>query len=147
MAEVILRRRFAELGLGDAVRVLSGGVRAGEGYPASALASDLLCERGMSLADHRSQPVTPAMLRQADLVLVMEDQHRTTLFYWWPEHVGKIYLLSETAGKQHDIEDPYGGSPEEYAATADELESLLEQGMPFILKRLRLSAPGDTSAA
>jgi protein-tyrosine phosphatase len=102
--------------------------------------------RGIDLAAHRSQPLTPALLRAANIVLVMEEAHRRSIFYMAPEQLSKVYLLSELAGGHSDVADPFGGSLEEYAATADELTALIEKGLPRLLKRIGVAAPGTSAA-
>ena len=136
MAAAIMRRRIAELGLEDEIEVFSAGVWAEEGHAASANAIATLAPRGMDLTEHRSRLLAPALLREADLVLVMEEAHRRSLFHLAPQHLGKVYLLTEMSGRHADVADPYGGTAEGYVRTADELESLIGAGMPMILRRL-----------
>ena len=140
MAAAIMRRRITELGLEDQIEVLSAGVWAENGHGASPNAISTLAERGMDLTGHRSRLLTPALLAQADIVLVMEEAHRRSLFYLAPQHLGKVYLLTETSGRHSDVADPYGGPVEGYARTADEIEALIDAGMPMILRRLGLRA-------
>ena len=94
----------------------------------------------MDLTGHRSRLLTPALLGEADLVLVMEEAHRRSLFHLAPQHLGKVYLLTEMSGRHADVADPYGGPAEGYARTADELERLIDAGMPMILRRLGVPA-------
>jgi protein-tyrosine-phosphatase len=140
MAAAIMRRRIAELSLEDQVEVSSAGVWAEEGYGASANAVTTLAARGLDLTDHRSRLLTPALLSRADLVLVMEEAHRRSLFYLAPQHLSKVYLLTEMSGRHADVADPFGGPPEGYARTADALERLIDAGMPMILRRLGIPA-------
>jgi protein-tyrosine phosphatase len=140
MAAAILRDRLARIGLESQVQVLSAGVWAEDGGRASANGVAVLRLRGIDLAAHRSQALTPALLREANIVLVMEEAHRRSIFHTAPEHLSKVFLLSEMAGKHDDVEDPFGGSMEEYAATADELSALIEKGLPKILKRIGVAA-------
>ena len=136
MAAAITRRRIAELGLEDQIEVLSAGVWAEDGHSASPNAIATLAERGMDLTGHRSRLLTPALLAQADIVLVMEEAHRRSLFYLAPQHLSRIYLLTEMSGGHTDVADPYGGPVEGYARTVDELEALIDTGLPMILRRL-----------
>jgi protein-tyrosine-phosphatase len=138
MAAAIMRRRIAELGLEDQIEVLSAGVWAEEGYGASKNAIATLAARGMDLTGHRSRLLTPALLGEADLVLVMEEAHRRSLFYLAPQHLSRVYLLTEMSGGHADVADPYGGPMEGYARTADQLEALIDAGLPMILRRLGL---------
>ena len=140
MAAAILRRRIAKLGLEDQIAVLSAGVWAEEGYAASKNAIATLAARGMDLTDHHSRLLTPALLGEADLVLVMEEAHRRSLFHLAPQHLSKVYLLTEMSGKHADVADPYGGPVEGYVRTADELERLIDAGMSKILHRMGLRA-------
>lgn len=136
MAAAMMRRRIDELGLADEIEVLSAGVWAEEGYGASKTAITTLAGRGMDLTEHRSRLMTPTLLARADVVLVMEESHRRSLFHLASQHLGKVYLLTEMSGRYADVADPYGGSAEEYARTADELEALIDAGLPMILRRL-----------
>jgi protein-tyrosine-phosphatase len=140
MAAAIMRRRIAELGLEDQIAVSSAGVWAEEGHGASPNAVTTLADRGMDLAGHRSRLLTPALLGEADLILVMEEAHRRSLFHLAPQHLGKVYLLTEMSGRHADVADPYGGPAEGYVRTADELERLIDAGMPKILHRLGVRA-------
>ncbi len=136
MAAAIMRQRIAQLGLADRVQVLSAGVWAEGNQSASANAVTTLGQRGIELGSHRSQPLTPELLREAALILVMEESHRRSIFYAAPQHLAKVYLLTEMAGRHEDVDDPYGGPLAQYGRTADLLESLIDAGLPAILKRL-----------
>jgi protein-tyrosine-phosphatase len=136
MAAAILRRRIADLGLEDQIAVSSAGVWAEEGHGASPNAVTLLADRGMDLTEHRSRLLTPGLLGEADLVLVMEEAHRRSLFHLAPQHLSKVYLLTEMSGRHADVADPYGGPVEGYVRTADELEKLIDAGLPMILRRV-----------
>ncbi len=136
MAAALLQKRVTGLRLSDDVRVVSAGVWAREGQTASANASAVLAERGISLDSHRSQLVSVSLLEQADIVLVMEEAHRRSLFYLAPQYLSKIFLLSEMSGGHEDVTDPFGGPREEYLVAVDRLEGLLDAGLPNILRRI-----------
>ncbi len=138
MAAAILRDRLASAGLTDQVRVVSAGVWADSGRAASAHAANVLKSRGIELRDHRSQPLTAQLLKQADIILVMEESHRRSIFYMAPEHLAKVYLLAELAGKHEDIADPFGGALADYEETADLLQARIDQGLPNLLRRLQV---------
>ncbi len=116
MAAALLRERLAALGLDQEIEVHSAGVYAEAGVRASRLAVSTLAGKGVPLNGHRSQPLVPALLNEADLVLVMEESHRRSIFYLAPQHLGKVYLLSELSGGHADVADPFGGSAEDYRA-------------------------------
>ncbi len=141
MAAALMRHRISELGLSDQVEVLSAGIWAREGEPASQGAALALEPRGISLAGHHSTAMSAALLERANIILVMEETHRRFLFHLDPKHLRKVFLLTEMIGRNEEIADPYGGSPEEYAATADELDRLITAALPHILKRIGVTVP------
>jgi protein-tyrosine-phosphatase len=136
MAAGLMRDRIGKAGLDSEVQVLSAGVWAEAGSRASANATAVLRLRGIDIAEHRSQPLTHALLKQADILLVMEEAHRRSIFYMAPEMLSKVYLLTEMAGRHDDVADPVGGPMEGYAATAGELAKLIDKGLPKILKAI-----------
>lgn len=141
MAMGLLNDRLRQAGLNGQVAVTSAGVYGLDGSPASQPGVEVLAERGIDISAHRAHTVTEREVAEADLVLVMEEAHRRTLFYNYPHLLGKIFLLSEMSGAYGDIKDPYRKPKEEYARTANELAALIENGFPNILKRLRLTPP------
>jgi protein-tyrosine-phosphatase len=144
MAEALLRQRLDRAGLSHEVTVRSAGVWAEEGHAASDKAVKCLAERGIDLSKHRSQPVTVTLLENADIVLVMEEAHRRSIFYMAPQHLSKVFLLSEMSGQHDDVGDPYGGEISEYERTIGLLERLIDDGMPQLRQRLGL-APSPAS--
>ncbi len=114
-------------------RIASAGTWAEAGEPASLGAVITMQKRGINLADHRSRPVTKKLLGNFKLVLVMEAGHQEALQIEFPQYADKIYLLSEMASLHGDIEDPMGGSLEDYEKTACEIDDLLERGFEKIL--------------
>ncbi len=141
MAAALMRDRIAKAGLDSEVQVLSAGVWAESGNRASNNATFVLRLQGIDLAEHRSQPLTHVLLKQADIILVMEEAHRRSIFYMAPEVLPKVYLLAEMAGKHHDVADPFGGPMEGYMATVDEMAKLIDKGLPKILKLRGVKSP------
>jgi len=138
MAMGLLRERLRQDGLEEQVTVSSAGVYGLDGNPASQPGVEVLAERGIDISDHRAHTVAEREIAQADLVLVMEEAHRRTLFYNYPHLLGKIFLLSEMSGNYHDIKDPYRQPKEAYQRTANEMAALIEDGYPTTLRRLRI---------
>lgn len=94
MAEAIARHLLAQQGRTD-VQVISAGIAAFPGSPASANAVSALERMGIDLKSHRAQQVTPEMIARSDLVLTMTKDQRDYLRRLSPEHADKIYLLKE----------------------------------------------------
>ncbi len=135
MAMGLLRQRLAEDGLADRVAVSSAGIWGLDGEPASGPGVEVLAERGVDISDHRAHTIDAQDIAQADLVLVMEEAHRRSLFYSYPNMLSKVFLLSEMAGEYGDVRDPYRRPKEEYARCADELTRLIDKGYVNILRR------------
>lgn len=146
MAAAILRQRIADMGLSDQVAVESAGVWARDGQPASENAAIALAGRDIPLADHRSQSLTQTMLEKADVVLVMEEAHRRSIFYFAPKHLRKVLLLTELTDDHDDIDDPYGGPIDSFVNTAARLEALIDAGLPRLLQRLGVALLAGNSA-
>lgn len=132
LAEAIARKIAIERGLHD-VDVMSAGTSAHDGSPASDGALLVGMERNMDLSTHRSQTLTRAMVRDADLILAMGPHHLERIEALGGS--GKAYLVAEFAShgsSTRPISDPIGAELEVYRATADELEVELRRVMDRI---------------
>lgn len=136
MAAGLLRRRLADAGLDGEVEVISRGVYALDGQAASTPAVALLGENGVDIGGHVAATLTADDLRRADVVLVMEEAHRRTIFYTTPQYMRKVLLWTELGGEHGDVPDPYGLDRAAYASTYSLLERLLAQGWPRLLEKL-----------
>lgn len=143
MARALLERELARRGLDAQVAVESAGTYAVEGEPASAGSVEAMRRRGIDISSHRGRQVDRNLVREADIILVMEERHRRILYMNWLEALPKIFLLSEMCGEHRDVPDPIGQELDAYLAVADELEEMIRRGMPAILQRLGL----DSSSA
>ena len=100
MAEGLFRKI-----VGDRIRefsVASAGVSAADGFPATQETVVVMKEEGVDVSRHRSQRLTPQMIREADRIFVMEKMHRDMVLELVPEAKDKISLLTE----EQDIPDP-----------------------------------------
>jgi protein-tyrosine-phosphatase len=125
MAEALFRSLVSErLGCSEGelrrhgIDVLSAGVAAGDNFPASREAVELLRERGVDLSQHLSQPVTSEMLSESDHVFAMTESHLAVLEEARPDLTGRMQLVTRNG---EDISDPIGGGPDVYRQCADEL--------------------------
>ena len=103
MAEAVMRKAF--LDRGRQVDVRSAGIGAVVGHSADDSVRLLMDRRGIDVSQHRAIQVNHDMLRWADLVLVMEDAHRSALRRREPSTAGKVFLLGHWIDTQ--IPDPY----------------------------------------
>lgn len=93
--------------------VASAGMAAWGGGPASPHAVAAAAEMGGDLTAHESQPVTEALVGQADVILTMTATHRAGLLAHFPEAGGRVMLL---AADRADVIDPIGGDLDTYRA-------------------------------
>ncbi|HHY54424.1 MAG TPA: low molecular weight protein arginine phosphatase [Chloroflexi bacterium] len=140
----LLQHQIVRAGLTDKLTVTSAGVHALAGGAVDPMIAAMLDELGIELAAKFATPVAEQALREADLVLVMEEAHRQALFYRLPSALPKVFLLSELAGRYDEVTDPHGGSEEEYRATLELVTTLLAEGWPQLLRRLDIKTPSAT---
>ena len=92
---------------------------------------------GINLDGHQPRGVTEAMLRETDLILVMERSQREALGVEFPFTRGRTHLLTEVArGIAVDIPDPFYTSrctPQEVAA---DIRGLIREGFGAICTRM-----------
>jgi protein-tyrosine phosphatase len=120
MAEGLLRDRLARLGHGT---VESAGIAALVGRPAERHAVALLARKGIDISGHRARQLTPELVAEADVVLVMEDGQRRLLERLSTAARGRVQRLGRIGG--FDVPDPYRGSE----ATFERALELIERGL------------------
>jgi protein-tyrosine-phosphatase len=89
-------------------------------------------EIGVDLAAHRSRALTPALIRWADRVYVMEEEHGVAVRELVPD-VGEIVVPLGPLAGQPRIVDPIGAwlrGP--YRTTRDELQVALRRALPAL---------------
>ena len=114
----VIRSALAEAMLRDllpkdsSIRVLSAGVLATQGRPANARAATAARQLGFSLESHRSTPLSQALARECDLIVVMDDLNWSVLAHRFPAALPKTHLLAEAfpdAETPPEIDDPFDG--------------------------------------
>src|SRR5690606_6892784 len=85
MAEALLREAL------PGRRVSSAGIGALVGEPADPLAVQLMRERGLDIGAHRGRQLDEPLLRENDVLLVMERGHREWIESRWPQARGRVY--------------------------------------------------------
>ncbi len=98
--------------------VVSAGVAAVEGAPATREAVQAVRELGASLETHQARYVTADLIRQADLIVCMTRQHLRSILYMAPEEFDKVRLLDPEG---QDIADPIGGTMDDYRRCAEQI--------------------------
>lgn len=119
-AEYLFRQRLASRG----AIVSSAGLGALAGHPMDATALDVLAAHGVDGTAHRARQLTPAMLREADLVLGMEKSHVSAMHRLAPEVSGKVFLLDKWL-QERDIPDPY----RQQRVAFEHVHEMIDQGV------------------
>ena len=130
MAQFILQKILRQKNRAD-VEVSSAGILPVSGLGISAAARETLArEEGIDASSHRAQKVSAQMIRQADLVLVMERLHEGALREIAPQAKNRVFLLREFAkigGNDLDIVDPMGKGDDFYAQAYRLLKEAVER--------------------
>lgn len=100
---------------------------AGYGTPASRFAVKAMNELGVDVSPHRSQPVTPDLVADAELLVVMTTGHRESLLERYPQAAEKIVLLKsfDPSATHEDVMDPIGLSLDVYRHVRDDIAGAL----------------------
>jgi protein-tyrosine phosphatase len=88
-----------------ALQVCSAGIHAVVGAPADPIAVALMREQGIDLTAHRAQNLSGWMVKEADLIVTMDQEQARIIANAHPASKGKLIRLGE-AGR-YDVPDPY----------------------------------------
>lgn len=127
MAEGLFRERLKSNG---AFTTASAGLHALVDYQAAVEAQETMCDINIDISQHRAKQLSPEMIVEADLILVMETIQKREIGCLFPYARGKVHLLGKWSN--FEIPDPYN-QPRQ--AFSDCLE-LLEQGWQDWQQRL-----------
>ena len=113
MAQGLLQQQLKQMErrLRDPIEVSSGGVFAIEGMSPSRETLKLLHQAGIDMSGHMARSVTEEMIRQADVIFVMEPFHREEVLRRSPEAKGKVHLL-KMFGRSNPPEAVDAGIPD-----------------------------------
>jgi len=117
------------------LEVVSAGVAAFPGDPASPYSVRALRKVGLDLDDHRSRAFSPHMADQSLLILVMTESHRQILNARFPDIDTPILLFRECIPgcQDPDVPDPVGGSLQDYLETRDSLA----EAIPSLIQHIK----------
>ncbi len=148
MAEGILKKLLQEQGISTTDRdydeaaadVASAGIGTLDGYPATFNAVEVAARSGVDISHHHSTRMTSRMFAEANLVFAMARNHYEQLAEMNVTD-GKLYMLkafpnSGHADDAHSVEDPIGGTMEEYRKTYGEIDAALRKALPEIVRRI-----------
>lgn len=103
--------------------VISAGVSAMAGAPATSHAVQAVRSLGGDLSGHRSRPLTVDLIRHADRIWTMGRSHAAWIAAMAPSAAEKTRMMDPSG----DISDPIGGDLRLYEDLAAKLKGLIEQ--------------------
>lgn len=119
------------------IEVLSAGVSAYAGDPASAHSIKALEKVGIDLTDHRTRPFTPYLLENTLAIFVMTEAHRAIIKRSLPTlKLPPILLFRELMDGPTDVPDPFGANLGDYIETRD----ALAEAIPSLVNWLKQNA-------
>ena len=129
LAAALAEREIVSLGW--PVEVVSAGVSAARGLPASQGSLEVGARHGLDLSGHLSRPTDDEVLEWANLILVMSPGHLLRLAQLGV--AGKAALLDAFAnggeGEGAEVPDPFGGDERHYEETYQTLERLVGKAL------------------
>lgn len=132
MAAVLMNKEAMERSLD--VRIESAGIFAHEGDTASSEAIAVMKEYGIDLSEHRAKMITSELIEASDLILTMTKAHKA---FFDNNAAFKTYTLPEYAGLDFDIDDPFGGTVEDYRHAADQIYEAVKRTADKIEKEMK----------
>jgi protein-tyrosine phosphatase len=118
------------------LRVISAGVSAMPGQPASANSVKALARVGLDLSQHRSTQVTSRIMETSAALFCMTESHRRILRGYFPTSGTPVHLMREFMPSSADpqIPDPYGSSLDAYMQCRDSMVEALPSLIDFIMQ-------------
>jgi protein-tyrosine phosphatase len=134
MAEGILKHKWHDME-GDALTVSSMGIHGLNDEPATEYARTVCEENGLDISAHKARSLVGEELQASDLILCMEPVHKKFLETFFPWNRDKIALLGAWPDKESHksgIDDPIGGTIEEYRRTFRIIQNHIERILPLL---------------
>jgi protein-tyrosine phosphatase len=131
-----LASKFREEGRIPQMKFGSAGLEVSNAVPPPNEAVRAAERYGVQLENHRSRPLSLKMVESYDMVVGMEEWHRTALASSFAGYQNKLFLLACLASDQSrkesgytafNIRDPYGGPPRAFEECFERIERCIEE--------------------
>ncbi|KPC28152.1 Low molecular weight protein-tyrosine-phosphatase [Pseudomonas syringae pv. cilantro] len=127
MAAAMLRQQLEASG----VRIRSAGIAALSGAPLDPQAQEVLQLHRVRHARHQARQVNRELLRQADLILLMEQSHMGEVLELAPEVRGKTFLIGRWQPTS-EVADPYRRPRSAFERTYAHLSGCIDDWLPHL---------------
>ncbi len=104
------------------LKITSAGTKAVTGGRPNDVVALIARNNGFSLREHKSNPVTSKIMKKADLMLVMEQEHKDFILKRYPKAKDNVFRLMEYGWQGDDkiesldVPDPTGKNAEDFKA-------------------------------
>lgn len=105
--------------------VSSAGLGALVGNGVDPTMARILAEDGLDVSAHRARALQAWMTQRSDLILVMEQAHKTQIESTYPAARGRVFRLGHYLDA--DIADPYREDEAFFRSTYDRIQLAVEQ--------------------
>lgn len=128
MAEAIANKIIRDEKKEVMIAAYSAGIYAIPNSMASCNAVEAMKEWGIDIDKRAVRQINHQMIKDADVILTMTEEHKERLIQFDPASSSKIFTLKEFAGNTGgDISDPFGCSIEVYRRCAAELKECINK--------------------
>lgn len=101
--------------------VQSAGTDAVVGEGAHPYMVQLMQAQGLDLSSHRAQQLTPLLMDQSDLILVMDHDQKQHVLQLNPEQQGRVFRWAEF--QRADVPDPMGQTMEVFEQVMQQIQA------------------------
>jgi protein-tyrosine phosphatase len=109
MAEALLKDMLSRRGI-NSIGVSSCGLQASPWNTAEARIGIVIGDAYKLLGDFRSRPISPELVRDADLILTMEERQVREILARFPSAKGKVHTVTRFVGEGGEIPDFLDGN-------------------------------------
>ncbi|MGD9487945.1 MAG: L-threonylcarbamoyladenylate synthase [Calditrichaceae bacterium] len=144
MAEGILKQILSRTRYKKWVKVRSAGTLMIPESDAHEFAIDVMKDKNIDIAKHRSSVISSAIMSESDLVIAMAYNHYKYLREHFPGHKDKIVLIKQWHRENRltnpSVADPIGHDIEFFNLTYTEIFREIKRILPHILKQIEAFA-------
>ncbi len=125
--------------------IQSAGISAISGMNPTSEATSVMLEQGIDISQHQAQPLREDLVKRADLILVIANEHKEYIQRKFPFVQNKTFLLKkytlknefksiQNNEKDYEIVDPIGRPIKFYRIVAKELKVNLKKIVDIIIE-------------
>tara|TARA_B100000315_G_scaffold256953_1_gene304301 strand:- start:6516 stop:6938 length:423 start_codon:yes stop_codon:yes gene_type:complete len=140
MAEALMRNILNDRAIQD-IEIKSAGTHAVDGISPLPKVVEICKQQEIDISSHSSLPLVEELVKDSDIILVMEQKQVQSIVEKFPEAKEKVKMLSSYSDEyqDQDIKDPVGGSILGFRTTFVILDECVKGLLEDILKTRQIS--------